>query len=64
MPSYTIEAHQEMYSEVVIRADNAVEALAHFNTMMRDGKILWRPSDEELDAKVCDAAGEVVLTVG
>ncbi len=62
MPTYTIQAYQEMYAEVKITAEEPHEALDQFKILMSAGKIHWLPSDEDLDVEVQDEGDQVVLT--
>jgi hypothetical protein len=54
MPTFTITAYQEMYTERVIEAENAREAVAKFRERIEQGllegdKADWEKSDEDLD---------------
>ena len=62
MPTYTIQAYQEMFAEVTVTAQSALDALASFREMIKAGAIQWCPSDEDLEAEVYSDGNELMLT--
>ncbi len=59
MPQFTISAYQEMYIEQIVEADNVREAADKFRNLVKNGEVVWEPSDADLDiAEVCDEDGD------
>lgn len=54
MPNFTISAHQEMYADEQTEAGTLLEAVNKFRDRLRNGQVVWRPSDEDMDFSVSE----------
>ncbi len=54
MTNFTISAHQEMYADEQIEAGTLLEAVNKFKDRLRNGQVVWSPSDEEMDFSVSE----------
>jgi hypothetical protein len=52
MPTFKIQAYQEMFTNLTIEAANPSEAVKQFKLMVKDGTVTWEPSDEDLEISV------------